>query len=66
MLMPTDWALVILDRASYMSPSTSRCPDTYARASPSAPGAWARYATATGERTVSFTSDPALPAWLPS
>jgi len=31
-------------------------------ASPSAPGAWARYATATGERTVIFTGDPAVPA----
>ena len=56
----------IRDSVVYMSPLSSMWPDTYARASPSAPGAWARYATATGERTSTTISDPICPARLPS
>src|SRR5579859_1471835 len=60
-------ALASLARAVYMSPSTSRYPVTYALASPSAPGACARYDTATGLRTLTVTpGEPARPAALPS
>src|SRR5580698_2955744 len=60
------WALAIRASAEYMSPTTSRCPDTYARARPSAPGAWARYETAVFDFTVILTGELGAPAELPS
>ena len=49
-----------------MSPSTSSSPVTYARASPSEPGAVASRASARGETILSAVSAVSGPALLPS
>ena len=52
--------------AAYRSPSTSSSPETYARPSPSSPGAVTRRRNTSGERTRSVAGASAGPSRLPS